>query len=72
MTPYITTQVGFILIFFQQTSRTLHTVKKMSSSIHNLFTSLQVSTHNAKKKIAESTATYMDFLQQYDELKSRK
>ena len=33
---------------------------------------LKVSAHNAKRKIAESTKTPVEFLQKYDELKSKQ
>ena len=32
----------------------------------------QVSAHNAKRKIVESTPTFQEFLQKYDEMKSKK
>lgn len=36
------------------------------------FVSTQVSAHQAKRKIAEFTKTPEEFLQKYDELKSKK
>jgi gamma-tubulin complex component 2 len=37
-----------------------------------LFLLVQITAHRAKKKIAESSKTPVEFLQKYDELKSRK
>ena len=50
--------------------------KKKDCEIHfvieNYFVFLQVSAHNAKKKIVETSQNCIDFLQKYDELKSKK
>lgn len=74
LTPYVTTQVrckdivnyGICLISETDISST-----NQENLLLCIFCS-QVSTHAAKKKIAETSTMPRDFLKKYDELKSKK